>query len=1024
MKNLFTYPIHPETNYIDPDYVGDANSGMTKRINELLDGSYKGWLGLDPVSDLSATTPDTEEQISKYVNYFDKHSAVSNLAVYDFWAQPLINCTMKLIDSVNIIEAVYNATPRETIITTVIPHEFTSGQLLTLAGFNDLLADYNGQGFYVKVLTTTTLQLAYDIALTNLLIVGDNVTGTFSTTWNTKSTFPYEGNTFNPDDFTIDMNTFVPDPGNDIIATVPDATPVIINSVELNGSSIVSNTYYTKDVGGLNYELYTDSGLTDRVIGSELTNNTVRQVDGLIGISYKIGPDQPYPNQHSNFTLNPEYLEFKVDDIDDINFQTNPSLRWHQLPLDQQQQTFTGFPNQLAITPYVNKEYNELLDPTTVIPEYGPGWLIDTAGYPSYYEFNNYSGIGYNATTGVVRVAFRSDEYDVDPVNTANLDFQWEALTTTEWVIPGIYETTGDYGYTSPYRWHSMRIFDGFRFTDIERLASYNQPRVGTVTNQPGMPVLDPKPCTISFSDELYHVTQSRTVNPNGWGGQDPYEVISWPVSNCLGQTAEFFPDGGDDTYQARFDARPIIDQNIPRTTFAFDFDYYNKRNGSIVIWKPGVNIDDYRMSFNEYGLLNIMEKDGSDQWTVPIYANLKATDPITDFQSTICNWQVSSTTAPCFIAYIGYESRDYEDTNQDAYHYAIWPDVTNKVVRNFAGAGPYDHQPIATFLNLVAFQTMWPDLNITRTSVLDVKVSLCPYDTGTPATGEVNGVYWDGEVAQKTFVNNPELGPPGYELLFPNYWYEDSPGIELSPELRSDPNFLDRGTKPTMFYMSNRSSMNIQTTGDVNAEFLFDGLPVADEGQLAIDSGTALKYEIDTLSIKLPGNEVYSYQDTNNATQYGATIDPTRYWRSGQTTSRPYTAALETMPMVTVTVDANGRLANAVLANTETSEGLFATSEDILLPITALPSTYNPGGMTPAELADVWDTDDEWTTTGEDDRKVWPTVVTPMSASITLNTPSTVNRSQNGLKYTRASGFTKWTLEVEYPPMRARTVP
>ena len=82
------------------------------------------------------------------------------------------------------------------------------------------------------------------------------------------------------------------------------------------------------------------------------------------------------------------------------------------------------------------------------------------------------------------------------------------------------------------------------------------------------------------------------------------------------------------------------------------------------------------------------------------------------------------------------------------------------------------------------------------------------------------------------------------------------------------------------------------------------------------------------------------------------------------------------------------------------------------------VPDTYTPPAPTPAEQQDVWDTADQWTTAGFNTLKQWPDHVTPSKAQINYNSPTIVNNSQSGIKYARSSGHTKWTLDVEYPPM------
>ena len=48
-----------------------------------------------------------------------------------------------------------------------------------------------------------------------------------------------------------------------------------------------------------------------------------------------------------------------------------------------------------------------------------------------------------------------------------------------------------------------------------------------------------------------------------------------------------------------------------------------------------------------------------------------------------------------------------------------------------------------------------------------------------------------------------------------------------------------------------------------------------------------------------------------------------------------------------------------------------------------------------------------------------WPDHIAPRSANITVNQPSSVNNSANGIKYVRNSGYVRYSLDLEYPPMK-----
>jgi len=974
MKNLFTYPSNPSTNYIDPNYVGNATSGMTRRIDDLLDGTYKSWEGLDPIVDLSATTPDIESNISKFINSYVSLKHSSNVGMYDFWNLPLLSCTMKLIDSVNVLYAVYNFSPtEETIFTTAVEHEFTNGQLLLLNNFNDQMTDYNGDTFYVKVLTPTTLQLAYNSDLTNLLIVGDNITGTFSTIWQTKSQTPYGNPTpgggaptgtfnYNPDTFRIDMNTFVPDPNNDPLAIINDATPVRINTVQYNGADLATNTYYTKAVGNLEYELYTDQALTTIVNGSDLTGNTNRQISARITSGF----DKTVAQSAMTWTTGGQILQCNSTDL--AHFTADIDNRWVSIPYSQQQQSFTGFVGGPTVFWQYQIEYTDITLRTDGQFEIGQLYVNSL--------FNNYRRITNSSATPnqPMEMEFASDVYDIDPLTTAypGTDWDWEILTTTDWIVAKVNDWT----------WHSLPIFDGFHFDNFTRLSSYNQPHKADIINQPGLPVLDPVSSTLTFSDAIQQSSPNPSCGPNG------PEVWFVNLSKSF-----YLPPGYD----------PLSTSN-PR---------FFSEDGimNVVVWKPGINLDDYRMSFDEYGLLNIMEKDGSNNWTVPIYALFERDDPTSPnynspWLAPVCNWAITEggVGSPCFIA-----QTEYVGLTNTATQLHLYPNA----IATSGGAGSYT--PNRGVINLKALQQLWPDLNLTTTSSLDVTVSPCPYEIGTPTTVGFFRKLWDGPLGVISPTNT--VGhDPNFPLLYATDYKNNSLGIPCA-----DTNIQQAGFPPCQFVMSNKVTATLQTTGDVNAEFLFNGLNVASAGELAVDTSEPLKYEVSSIDLKLPGNTVYTYQDTNNQPVFGARIDPDKYWRAGEQLSQAYATQNELAPTIAVTVDSNGRLASATLTETPTSEGLFATGDNILLPMVPLADTYVPPVLTTAEQADVWDTDDEWADYGlAGGLKRWPNHVSPSNATVNYRTPTIVNNSQNGIKYTRSTGFTKWTLDVEYPPMQA----
>ena len=170
--------------------------------------------------------------------------------------------------------------------------------------------------------------------------------------------------------------------------------------------------------------------------------------------------------------------------------------------------------------------------------------------------------------------------------------------------------------------------------------------------------------------------------------------------------------------------------------------------------------------------------------------------------------------------------------------------------------------------------------------------------------------------------------------------------------------------------------------------------------------------------------------QRTGASTYVGnAEIDPTRAWGPYDSTAVEWNFA----PLgITITTDASGYINGSSFWDSEFPGeidlsispvfGEFGLNE-VLFGIRSVADTYTPPALTPLEIAEDWRSNVngiEWNTNGENPLKVWPSHVTPASATIVYNTPTIVNKSNNGIKYTRSSAFTKWVLEVEYPPMKA----
>jgi hypothetical protein len=199
--------------------------------------------------------------------------------------------------------------------------------------------------------------------------------------------------------------------------------------------------------------------------------------------------------------------------------------------------------------------------------------------------------------------------------------------------------------------------------------------------------------------------------------------------------------------------------------------------------------------------------------------------------------------------------------------------------------------------------------------------------------------------------------------------------------------------------------------------------LPAAPDNVATISTNEPARYRIksnlDAQSGFGFGNKVYKNR-TGASTYANAAVYNDVYYEPGST--NPASTTNEVGADISFVQDSNGYITGVGLGiNSADSHGLYVNESDMIIVPETSPDTYTPPTPTPAEQEDIWDTDDEWASDGfAGGLKEWPDHVTPSTAVINYNSPTIVNNSQSGIKYTRSAGHTKWRLEVEYPPMSA----
>ncbi len=350
----------------------------------------------------------------------------------------------------------------------------------------------------------------------------------------------------------------------------------------------------------------------------------------------------------------------------------------------------------------------------------------------------------------------------------------------------------------------------------------------------------------------------------------------------------------------------------------------------------------------------------------------------------------------------------------------------------------------IATYNNLALLNNTRPN---TASRVMFVKLdSNGNWDTPQPYTGSppmnvVGG--WDADL-QGSF---PAFGNETFEVVVSadTFWNKaDQVGFYNPPEnnylitstacsVKLDTPSQDtrvvntdvKDDKTTTFDTTGTVPWTAATQGDV-VETINPATPniipartltAATTGTLTIKADQPYRYRVSSVTNHMYGNQTYLQRTGASTYVNNATIKVGDYIYAGASGNQ---TDYNQWPSFTVPTNVSGYLTNGFAFDTE-FPGAFPNSlEHMFFPQTAA-DTYTPPALTPAQQADVFDTDDQWADYGfANNLKEWPYHVTPSTATINYNSPTIVNNSQSGVKYSRSVGHTKWMLEVEYPPMTA----
>ena len=263
------------------------------------------------------------------------------------------------------------------------------------------------------------------------------------------------------------------------------------------------------------------------------------------------------------------------------------------------------------------------------------------------------------------------------------------------------------------------------------------------------------------------------------------------------------------------------------------------------------------------------------------------------------------------------------------------------------------------------------------------------------------------------TILEYPDTTNPHY--IDPLYIGDDRSGFQGRIKSLRDGNYqtLHSGTPPASvdsmmenisrfkYYLKNNSYSN--------------NISIYDIWYLPMIRGTVNSSGVITsVDIITYGNQRFRQQTGSSSFTGSARIKANgRFWKEGVAT----VSTTGSVANISISAGSDGYI-DSVSLNSGGSG--YGSAGYVMFEIEQAAADTYPATPTALEAADTWDTDNGWTNGSEDTIKVWPTVVGPTSAEVKYDQPASVTRSQTGKKYVKSAGFTKWGIELSYPPLTA----
>ena len=1025
MLSIYTYPNNSGTGYIDPDYYGSTTpageTGYYKRILELKNGAYKPWVTgqtapVDSVSDLITATGKFHKGVST-------ENGLENIQIYSYYNQPLIT-----IDSIAIAENVTLGVPDAVPaarLTVGDTSEFVDGDSVLLTGFNGTLASNNNDSMFIDVINSTTVDLYRDVSLTNPLRYTQSIASQPGTV--------------------IDYST-----SSTSVALYDQPLQITLTGLGA-GHDGAGIEFATGSGNDWQERLFNMTGYWSTDPGFYIKHNTGNVFDLYFNYVPTSGNAQPVR---------------KLNYIGDGNA-LNPNLDFLRITGVKPDHTNTGTfkfdPNPSGHDMWGIQRLNSITN----------DWVTELKGSPFGLQGTNASGYILPDATGDTGVSMNTNYlytkeqnaflngngighgYYVEPIydDTGTVQINDKRGDHVNWTPKAVYvnydglshedggqdiQNTGTY----PATLMQNRWFKGGASETVPYTNSFIQDSTPVDWTKPG--------------GDLWKVSQSGIDYPAYTNASESTRE-DWFDAEIIWSDPTDANNTEVDYIEFRWfnlAASPTItDPNLPYNSTSNIYQYMSDKLASNPAFGQWTDIGEmkyvdlvldgsdvsYPMILQAesvaYGYHQNTPSWGLNEWRLRCYAwsvdsakkentttklNLSgAKQGVTNTQNTftpavitytpylLTNYFLGEVTTPSNYAfYSNLENINFDATPLPSTYTWNAQGMTSLNGITVPSTFPY-YDEMRTGTHLKAFGGSSPNLQnrllklVSQTSTTKT-FTFHAGPTNNPYTAE-STINW-GTATNISYTQLASVSIDGGNFFTRN---TNQSNFEYWEPLTTATEFYD-GAEYKYVKLEAKSTNFTSVIGGVN---------IADSttGNIALNGTYAFKAS--NPHIYFPGNQTYQQRTGESTYVNGAIVGDEYYDENSGTASNFTNGSGAVKPTITISQSAEGYIDGITLIDT----GRIADAGQKMLKIDTLADTYTPPTPTPAELEDVWDTDDEWASDGDTTpEKVWPHHITPMSAVINYNSPTLVNNSQSGIKYTRSVGHTKWRLEVEYPPMSA----